>query len=69
MIQTNSSPKSLSCICSIQVFKVISNDGNVYALKEVYMKHSVPQIKAAYINEIKLLRKLKGKPEIITLHD
>ena len=46
-----------------------TNDGNVYALKEVYMKHSVPQIKAAYINEIKLLRKLKGKPEIITLHD
>ena len=48
---------------------MLSDDGNIYALKEIYMKGSPTEIKAAYINEIKLLKKLKGQPQIITLHD
>ena len=55
----------------LQVYKVLALNGDyqAYALKEVYIKHTDPAIKQAYINEIKLLKKLRGKPEIITLHD
>ena len=54
---------------SLQVFKVVGeSDHQMYALKEVYVKHVDPAIKTAYINEIKLLKKLANKPEIITLH-
>ena len=52
-----------------QVFKVLGEDGNIYAIKEVYVKHALPEIKTAYVNEIKLLNKLQDKPGIITLHD
>ena len=48
---------------------MLGEDYQIYALKEVYMKHVDPAIKTAYINEIKLLNKLREKPEIITLHD
>ena len=52
-----------------QVFKVLGEDRNIYAIKEVYIKHALPEIKTAYVNEIKLLNKLRDKPGIITLHD
>ena len=48
---------------------MLGEDYQIYALKEVYMRHVDPGIKTAYINEIKLLNKLREKPEIITLHD
>ena len=53
----------------LQVFKVLGKDLQPYALKEVYMKHLDDVIKNAYLNEIRLLKRLRGKPEIITLHD
>ena len=48
---------------------MLGEDYQIYALKEVYMRHVDPAIKTAYINEIKLLNKLRDKPEIITLYD
>ena len=45
------------------------DDEQSYALKEVYMKNLDRAVKMAYVNEIKLLRKLKGHSEIITLYD
>jgi serine/threonine protein kinase len=51
------------------VFKVVSElDYQTYALKEVYLKHIDPDIKSAYINEIRLLKRLSDKPEIVTLY-
>ena len=47
----------------------MSEDAQLYALKEVYIKNAPNEIKSAYINEVKLLKKLKGQPEIITLFD
>lgn len=54
-----------------QVYKVLAvdEDFKTYALKEVYVKHVDPAIKMAYVNEIKLLKKLRDKPGIITLYD
>ena len=52
-----------------QVFKVVGeSDYQTYALKEVYLKHVDRDIKNAYINEIRLLKKLSDKPEIVSLH-
>lgn len=48
---------------------MLGEDFQIYALKEVYMKSLDESIKKAYINEIKLLKRLRDKPEIITLHD
>ena len=48
---------------------MLGEDGNIYAIKEVYIKHAPPEIKTAYVNEIKLLKKLRDKPGIITLYD
>lgn len=53
----------------LQVFKVVGENYQTYALKEVYIKHVDPAIKEAYVNEIKLLKRLSGKEEIITLYD
>lgn len=41
----------------------------MYALKEVYLKNLDDVIKKAYLNEIRLLKRLRDKPEIITLYD
>lgn len=51
------------------MFKVIAEDFEIYALKEVYLKNLDDVIKKAYLNEIRLLKRLKDKPEIITLYD
>ena len=48
---------------------MIGEDWQMYALKEVYLKHVDPAVKSAYVNEIRLLSRLRDKPEIITLHD
>ena len=51
------------------MFKVVGeSDYQTYALKEVYLKHVDQDIRKAYINEIRLLKKLSDKPEIITLY-
>ena len=52
-----------------QVFKVQGEDLQIYAVKEVYMKNLNDIVKKAYMNEIKLLNRLRDKPEIITLYD
>ena len=58
----------LICHC-VQVYKVIAADGQVYAMKEVYLKRVDKVVKQAYIQEIKFLEQLKGRKEVITLHD
>lgn len=52
-----------------QVYKVLGDDHKIYAVKEVYMKHVDPAVKKAYVNEVKLLTKLRDRPEIVTLYD
>ena len=47
----------------------MSEEAQLFALKEVYIRDAHPEIKSAYINEVKLLKKLRGRPEIITLFD
>ncbi len=48
---------------------MIGEDFQIYALKEVYIKHVDPVIKEVFINEIKLLKRLSIRREIITLHN
>ena len=47
----------------------MGEDAQLYALKEVYIKAAPNEIKSAYVNEVKLLKKLKNQVEIITLFD
>lgn len=48
---------------------MLGDDHKIYAVKEVYMKHVDPAVKKAYVNEVKLLTKLRDRPEIVTLYD
>ena len=48
---------------------MVAEDFQMYALKEVYLGNLDDVIKRAYLNEIRLLERLKDKPEIITLYD
>ena len=58
---------------SSTVYRVISqNDGNLYAYKKVDMKGDCNDVEAlidSYLNEIELLRRLKGSPYIIDIID
>jgi len=54
---------------SSKVVRVLGEDGVIYALKIVDLTHSDKNIKAGFVNEIKLLQQLKGSPHIITLID
>ena len=58
---------------SSTVYRVIShNDGNLYAYKKVDMKGDCNDVEAlidSYLNEIELLKRLKGSPYIIDIID
>lgn len=47
---------------------MISEDFEIFALKEVYLKHLDNAVKRAYITEINFLKMLKNVPEVATLH-
>ena len=51
------------------MYKVLSQDNQVYAIKHVKLKDLPKHVLQDYINEVKILRKLQGKPGIITLFD
>ncbi|BGP31660.1 Serine/threonine kinase mps1 [Rhodotorula toruloides] len=53
---------------SSKVYRVITERNEVYALKKVDTRND-SESRASFINEITLLRKLAGKPEIIQLID
>ncbi|PRQ72501.1 Protein kinase-like domain-containing protein, partial [Rhodotorula toruloides] len=53
---------------SSKVYRVITDRNEVYALKKVDTRND-SESRASFINEITLLRKLAGKPEIIQLVD
>lgn len=53
---------------SSKVFKVLSHDMNIYALKRVNLKGD-PSTMESYINEIDLLKRLSTKRNIIKLID
>ena len=51
------------------MFKVLNESNDVLALKCVNLKGLHESQLQDYINEVKLLRHLQGKPGIITLND
>ena len=70
IIREDTLPVSTCSFSLSQVFKIVSvDDYKVYALKEVYTKGVDSAVKKAYINEIQLLKNLKGQQEIITLYE
>ena len=55
---------------SSKVFKIMNLDtGKLYALKKVKLCKQEPTITEGYLNEIELLKKLKGNRQIIQLLD
>ena len=59
---------TFSLILPLKVFKVVSEDFEIFALKEVYLKHLDNAVKRAYVTEINFLKLLKNVPEVATLH-
>lgn len=53
---------------SSKVYRVLSPDHRMYALKEVNLSEADESTVACFKNEIYLLEKLKGEPRIIYLH-
>lgn len=51
------------------VYRVLAEDGNIYAYKHVDVKGDSENVFENYTNEIELLRRLKGSPYIIELID
>ena len=51
------------------MFKIIDENGHVYALKKVKLKGQDASVIKGYKNEIILLNKLKNSKRIIHLHD
>ena len=47
---------------------MMNEDCEIFALKEVYLKHVDDAVKKAYVTEINFLKRLKNVPEVITLH-
>ena len=54
---------------SCKVYKVLTENNDVLALKQVNLKDLHKSQLQDYINEVKLLRKLQGKPGIIGFID
>ena len=52
-----------------KLYKVLTEDNDVLALKQVNLKDLHKSQLQDYINEVKLLRKLQGKPGIIGFID
>ena len=58
----------MHCLSLWQVFKVYSvEDRELYALKVVTVSN--PAMEEALANEIKILKKLQGHPQIVQLRD
>ncbi|CAI8048691.1 Serine/threonine-protein kinase mph1 [Geodia barretti] len=53
---------------SSKVFKVVNEDFEIFALKEVYLKHLDEAVKRAYATEMNFLKLLRNVPEVATLH-
>ena len=51
------------------VYRVLAEDGNIYAYKHVDVKGDSENVFENYTNEIELLKRLKGSPYIIELID
>lgn len=54
---------------SCKVYKVLNEENDVLALKQVNLKGLPKSQLQDYINEVRLLRRLQGKPGIINLID
>ena len=54
---------------SCTVYKVLNEENDVFALKCVNLKHLPKSQLQDYVNEVRLLRRLRGKPGIIDLVD
>ena len=55
---------------SSKVFKIMEMDsGKLFALKKVKLCKQEPTVSEGYLNEIELLKKLKGNKHIIQLED
>ena len=54
---------------SSKVYKVLSPDGSIYALKVVDLSKASPEAIESFVNEIHLLTMLQGSERIITLID
>lgn len=54
---------------SSKVYKVLSSDGQVYALKVVNLSNAGPEAVESFVNEIHLLTMLQGSERIINLVD
>ena len=55
---------------SSKVFKIMNVDsGKLFALKKVKLCKQEPTVSEGYLNEIELLKKLKGNKQIIQLLD
>ena len=51
------------------VYKVLNSDNEILALKCVKLKDLPKTLQENYINEVRLLSKLRNKPGIVTLID
>lgn len=54
---------------SSKVYKVLSEDLNLYALKKVSLKNTDPNTTESFLNEIQLLKRLQHHPTIIRYVD
>jgi tRNA A-37 threonylcarbamoyl transferase component Bud32 len=54
---------------SCKVYRALSQDGNVYAIKKVKLERLDKKQIEGYANEINLLKKLRGNPAIIQMVD
>ena len=52
---------------SSKVWRVISDTGGIFALKQVSIRAHDAETRASFVNEITLLEKLRGHPQIINL--
>lgn len=73
IIEVNGRPYvKLECIGkggSSKVFKVLSKELKIYALKRVYLEGAEPLTIKSYTNEINLLQRLVGQRTIVRLID
>ncbi|KAI5476845.1 serine/threonine-protein kinase TTK/MPS1 [Pseudohyphozyma bogoriensis] len=54
---------------SSRVYRVLDSSHNMYAIKRVDISRNDSETRASFLNEITLLKKLAGKPQIIRLID
>jgi serine/threonine protein kinase len=54
---------------SSRVYRVLDASNNLFAIKRVDIGRNDAETRASFLNEIQLLEKLKGKPQIIRLID